>query len=171
MYIALTLFFVIYFVVLIVVNLKKICSIFIDYTDGQHIPKPCDCTNDGKKKNNDNNNDNNNDDKIQRLQLKNMYHDPNLLWHGKPITKPWMQAPVQYLGHRRSSYSHGVQTHGTSYVRNSTGSFTKYQQQHMMALRRIDIILYNISRHVFDTQIVSMENRYNITICNNWFTL
>ena len=150
----------------------KVCAIFIDYAEGKYIPEPCDCSN------YDTNNNNNNIsiplfDSNNRFKLKNLYHDPKLegMYSRRGKTMPSLVAPKVHIGYSKEKHSHGVKHHGSSYVKNETGLFTEYTKQQIINLRRVDNILYNISRHVFDVQIIEMETKYNIKICNEWYTM
>jgi hypothetical protein len=153
--------------------LVQVCAIFIDYAEGKYIPEPCDCTND----NNDNNNNNNKTIPLfntnTKFRLKNLYHDPKLkgIYKRSGATIPWLVAPNVHIGYDKEKDSHGVKHHGSSYAKNETGLFTEYTKQKIINLRHVDNILYNISRHVFDIQIIEMESKYNIKICNEWYTM
>merc|ERR1712151_49977 len=57
---------------------------------------------------------------------------------------------------------HGVKNHGSSFVT------THFQNEQIVKLRRIDSVLYNISRAVFDSQINEIELKRGIKICDDW---
>ena len=84
---------------------------------------------------------------------------------------PRLVSPTVTIGYDEKKYTHGVENHGSSYIQNKTGLFTHHQKQQIIQLRQVDNILYNISRHVFDTQIIEMEKKYKIKICNDWYSM
>lgn len=122
---------------------KTLCAIFIDFTQGKHIPELCDCTNphdDGDSNNG-------------TFNVTNLYIDPH---QTSPRTLE--------IGYNSKNHSHGVKHHGSSHLK----EITQDQRELMAKLRRNDMVLFNISRAVFEEQIRDMETSYGIKICDQW---
>lgn len=128
--------------------IKTVCAIFISYTDGEHIPEICDCTNprivDGSSKESD------------QFYVPNLQKDP----HGEKKGPEWQ---VQ-IGYNSIEHSHGVAHHGSSFLK----ELTPYQRGLIAKIRKKDQVLYNVSRAVFDEQIAEMEAAYGIKVCDDW---
>jgi len=130
---------------------KTICAIFIDYSEGKHIPALCDCsqTVDGNTTSND-----------KSFQIRNLYFKPDsqLVFRGlsRNIT----------IGYDAEKHSHGVKHHGSSFAKTNLTSVQKNVIENF--LRKRDLILYNVSRAVFAEQVREMEVSYGIKLCNQW---
>jgi len=130
---------------------KTICAIFIDYSEGKHIPALCDCsqTVDGNTTSND-----------KFFQIRNLYFKPDsqLVFRGlsRNIT----------IGYDAEKHSHGVKHHGSSFAKTNLTSVQKNVIEKF--LRKRDLILYNVSRAVFAEQVREMEVSYGIKLCDQW---
>mmetsp|Transcript_45458 Transcript_45458/g.88798 ORF Transcript_45458/g.88798 Transcript_45458/m.88798 type:complete len:482 (+) Transcript_45458:163-1608(+) len=126
---------------------KTICAIFIDFTQGKHIPDICDCTHakgDGDE-----------DHGSRTFFISNLYTDPHTLSFQNNRLK---------IGYTPEQNSHGVKHHGSAYLKEMAPD----QRELLTTLRSNDLLLYNISRAVFAEQIRDMEARYGIRVCDRW---
>ena len=137
--------------------IKTVCSIFIDMTNGEYIPKPCDCTywNEEKKK---------------EHSTTPTFHVPNL--YQTDITQGmnnrfWMMHPYVELGYHSEKHGHGVTVRGSEFA--EEGLTVSQRTQITEHLRPLDLVLYNISRAVFDAQTAELEAAYGIKICDSSF--
>jgi hypothetical protein len=140
--------------------IKTVCAIFIDLTDGKHIPTPCDCTHINDNKNNESKN---------KQHLSSTFEVPNLYSpDGKRNTSlnsgAWYIKPALQLGYNATKHSHGVKTHGSAFVKEGLTPFQK--NQIVEQLRPLDVLLYNVSRDVFDAQVSELEEAHGIKICD-----
>eukprot|EP00535_Pseudo-nitzschia_heimii_P003329 CAMPEP_0197180542 /NCGR_PEP_ID=MMETSP1423-20130617/5121_1 /TAXON_ID=476441 /ORGANISM="Pseudo-nitzschia heimii, Strain UNC1101" /LENGTH=536 /DNA_ID=CAMNT_0042630633 /DNA_START=125 /DNA_END=1735 /DNA_ORIENTATION=+ len=125
---------------------KTICAIFIKYTEGQHVPEVCDCT-----------------------HVRNKEYDGGEFLTANLYVNPHLEdnAPKRSfltMGYNASKHAHGVTNHGSSYAK----KLTKEQRALIERLRGLDLVLYNVSRAVFDEQVSEMESEYKIKICDKW---
>ena len=129
---------------------KTLCAIFIDYTQGKHIPSICDCSNleDGNKNN-----------EGGTFCLRDLFKTP------LPEMRSELSCPIR-MGYDSSDrrHSHGVKHHGSSFVK----ELTDVQRGLIATLRKTDLILYNVSRDVFEEQVRDLEARYEIRICDKF---
>jgi len=118
--------------------IKTVCAIFIDFTEGKYIPTPCDCThtNDNKQHSS------------STFKVPNLY-SPKLLLD---------------IGYDSKKHSHGVKTHGSDFAKEGLTPFQKTQI--VEQLRPLDVLLYNVSRDVFDAQVSELEEAHGIKICD-----
>eukprot|EP00536_Pseudo-nitzschia_multiseries_P018453 jgi/Psemu1/315921/fgenesh1_kg.2548_\ len=126
---------------------KTICAIFIDYSEGKHIPAPCDCTH----------NTVHTDDTAVATSSETSFQIPNLYFRQKVHVA---------IGYDAKIHSHGVENHGSSFAKSNLTSDQKDLIQ--TVLRKQDFILYNVSRAVFDEQVREMEASYGIKLCDRW---
>ena len=134
---------------------KTVCAIFVDYTQGKHIPKPCDCTN-IKNTITDINNSTNSSGTL--FEVPNLYVGPNMKG------RHFYSSSMVSIGYDIDKHSHGVKNHGSSFLKN----LTLHQKGQITKLRKMDSILYNISRAVFDEQVRDMEANYDFKLCDQW---
>lgn len=136
--------------------IKTICSIFIDMTDGKYIPTPCDCTHwdEAKKQNHSS---------TPTFLVPNLYRTDA---SGKKArSTKWPHRPYLELGYDPARHAHGVKTRGSHFAKNHLTDFQKTQiTDH---LRTLDVVLYNISRAVFDVQTSELETTHGIKICDD----
>lgn len=137
---------------------KTVCAIFIDFTQGKHIPDVCDCTNlkiDGKDKDTNGNDTNSS----STFCVRNLYSHPH------PEMEDKKACPIK-IGYDATNkrHTHGVKHHGSSFAK----ELTDHQRELITKIRKRDLVLYNISRAVFAEQIREMETTYGIKICNDW---
>lgn len=137
--------------------IRTICAIFIDFTEGVYIPKPCDCTHVDTKTTND-------EDLPSVFKVPNLYNTHPTL---KYRSNRWYNRPYLELGYNRTKHAHGVKTNGTHFVKD--GLTDSQKDQITRHLRSLDVVLYNVSRAVFDAQVEEMENAYGIKICEGNF--
>ncbi len=137
--------------------IKTVCSIFIDMTNGEYIPKPCDCTH---------------WDEVNKTQYSSTptFHVPNL--YQQDVTqgagsKLWIMHPYLQLGYNPQKHAHGVSVRGSEFVKK--GLAPSQKTQITKKLRPLDLVLYNISRAVFDAQTAELESAYGIKICEESF--
>jgi hypothetical protein len=129
---------------------KTMCAIFIDYTQGKHIPSICDCSN---------LEDGNESDEGGTFCLRDLFETP------LPEMSSRSSCPVK-MGYDSSNrqHSHGVKHHGSSFVK----ELTDVQRGLIATLRKTDLILYNVSRAVFEEQVRDLEAMYEIRICDKF---
>ena len=129
--------------------IKTVCAVFIDLTEGKYIPTPCDCThtNDNKQHSS------------STFKVPNLYspdgHGHSGIWH---------YAPLLNIGYDSKKHSHGVKTHGSDFAKEGLTPFQKAQI--VEQLRPLDVLLYNVSRDVFDAQVSDLEEAHGIKICD-----
>ena len=137
--------------------IKTICSIFIDMTDGKYIPSPCDCTHWDETKKQQHSS-------TPTFEVPNLYQTDTTR---KQISPRWTVRPYLELGYDPQKHAHGVKTRGSDFVKNNLTDFQKTQiTDH---LRTLDVVLYNISRAVFDAQTSELEKTHGIKICDDSF--
>lgn len=126
---------------------KTICAIFIKFTQGEHIPEVCECTEirDGGSDGGE-------------FLVTNLYTNPV----GK-LPEGSKQGVIT-MGYNATKHAHGVKNHGSAFVKN----LTDHQRDLVGRLRGLDMVLYNVSRAVFDEQIQEMESKYKIKVCDKW---
>ena len=137
--------------------IKSLCSIFIHMTNGEHIPAPCDCTHwDEAKKQQHSSTP---IFSVLNLYQKNATLKQNSIW--------WTLRPTLTLGYDPKKHAHGVRVRGSAFARDSLSPSQKIQiTEH---LRPLDVVLYNISRAVFDEQTSELEKAHGIKICDDSF--
>lgn len=134
---------------------KTVCAIFIDFTEGKHIPEICDCTNLRVH-----------DPGLTSFCLPNLWtnpHDTKVEPSNNPRAPMKKTCPIK-IGYDSGSHAHGVKHHGSSYVKD----LTPRERELISKLRSNDLVLYNVSRAVFQQQVEEMEERYGIQICDQW---
>ena len=126
----------------------SVCAIFIDFTNGKHIPSICDCTHvdDPAPVN-----------RSETFCLQNLYSHP----HGDADLSKLCPIRVGYL---KDIHNHGVKHSGSSYLKD----ISDHTRGLIGKLRSKDLILYNVSRAVFDEQIRELEAKHNLKICRDW---
>jgi hypothetical protein len=128
--------------------IKTVCAIFIDLTEGKYIPTPCDCTH----------TDDDKQHSSSTFMVPNIYR-PVGKSRGHMFFKPTLQ-----LGYNVTKHSHGVKTHGSAFVKEGLTLFRK--KLIVEQLRPLDVLLYNVSRDVFDAQVSELEKAHGIKICD-----
>lgn len=128
--------------------IKTVCAIFIDLTEGKYIPTPCDCTH---------TNDN-------KQQSSSTFKVPNLYSPDGGRGNPRYSKVLLDIGYDSTKHSHGVKTHGSDFAKEGLTPFQKTQI--VEQLRPLDVVLYNVSRDVFDAQVSELEEAHGIKICD-----
>merc|ERR1712154_232199 len=104
---------------------RTVCAIFIDFTQGKHVPGPCDCSDVDVVAPN-NNNDN-------AVANETMFCVPDL--YARPRwNDPRKDCPLD-IGYDENQHSHGVTNHGNSRVKD----LTERQRELIAKLRRQDL--------------------------------
>jgi len=128
---------------------KMVCAIFIDSYQGKHIPEVCDCTYTANS---------------TRKNSSSTFCVPNRNVYPTGVRPNGTPDCSVTLGYKSSSHSHGVKHHGSSYLK-TIGPET-LELLHRVRYR--DMILFNVTRAVFEKQIDEMEAQYKIRICDEY---
>ena len=75
--------------------------------------------------------------------------------------------PYLQLGYHSEKHGHGVTVRGSEFA--EEGLTVSQRTQITEHLRPLDLVLYNISRAVFDAQTAELEAAYGIKICDTSF--
>lgn len=136
---------------------RTVCAIFIEFLQGKFIPKICDCTNSQDDENDEGTNNDDSSNNNSRFCMTSLWDFP----------KNNNQSVCSYrMGgyHPTIDNSHGVKHHGSTHLKVTT----QHQRELIGRIRSNDLILYNISRAVFDKQIQEIETKHGIKVCNRW---
>ncbi|OEU23513.1 hypothetical protein FRACYDRAFT_233683 [Fragilariopsis cylindrus CCMP1102] len=120
---------------------KMVCAIFIDSYQGKHIPEACDCTYTANR---------------TRENSSSTFCVPNRNVFPTGVRPNGTPDCSVTLGYNSSTHGHGVKHHGSSYLK-TLGRET-LELLHRVRFR--DMILFNVTRAVFEKQIDEMETQY-----------